>query len=292
MDLEAGNPAGRPGFAVVRIMLGARLRRLREAAGVSPESAAWRIRASRSKISRMEHGRTGFKARDLTDLLELYGVTDPQVVAELLDLVARANARSWWAGYADVLPGWFESYLGLEAAAAQIKTFDLQFVNGLFQTEDYARVVIEAGLPAASGRDIDGRIRVRMKRQELLTGAAAPAILSILDEAALRRPVGGTKVMRGQLRRLIEVASLPNVDLRVVPLAVGAHAGVGGSFTALSFAEPGIPDIVHIEQLTGAQHLERQPDVEHYLGIISRLTAIGLTSEQTVAFLAGASGNG
>lgn len=288
MNLEPGSPAAPAAgtsSAIVRMMLGAQLRQFRESAGVSAESAAWRIRASRSKISRLENGRTGFKVRDLTDLLDLYGVTDPQVVAGLLELVRQANRPAWWTEYGDVLPGWFESYLSLEASAAQIRAFDLQFVNGLFQTEQYARAVMEAGLPFASRREIDRRIRVRMKRQDLLTAESAPSVLAIVDEAALRRPVGGAEVMRGQLRRLVEVAGLPSVAVRVVPLAAGAHAGVGGSFAALSFAEAGVPDVVYVEQLTSALHLERQPAVDRYLGILSRLSMKALSPARTVVFL-------
>jgi transcriptional regulator with XRE-family HTH domain len=285
MNLGAGSPAAGTSSAIVRMMLGAQLRQFRETAGVTAESAAWRIRASRSKISRLENGRTGFKARDLTDLLDLYGVTDPQIVARLLDLVMQANSPAWWTEYGDVLPGWFESYLSLEASAAHIRAFDLQFVNGLFQTEPYARAIMESALPLATRREIDRRVRVRMKRQELLTSGSAPSVLAILDEAALRRPVGGAAVMRGQLRRLVEVAGLPNVAVRVIPLAVGAHAGVGGSFAALSFAEAGVPDVVYVEQLTSALHLERQPAVDHYLAILSRLSMKALSPERTVAFL-------
>jgi Helix-turn-helix domain len=131
-DLPADLP--KVGSAVVRMMLGAQLRRLREAASLSPETAGWRIRASRSKISRMETGRVGFKERDVADLLGLYGVTDPQVLSSMLELVSQANAQDWWAKFGDVLPDWFEPYLGLEAAASLIRTFDLQFINGLFQT--------------------------------------------------------------------------------------------------------------------------------------------------------------
>ncbi len=287
MSAELGGrpPADLPGSAVVRIMLGAQLRRLREAAGVTPEAAAWRIRASRPKISRMEHGRTGFKERDVTDLLELYGVTDPQVVAGMLELATQANAQAWWAKYGDTLPGWFEPYLGLEACAARIRTFDLQFVHGLFQTEDYARAVIKIGLRHGSVRETERRVQVRMKRQDLLTSPSAPPVWSILDEAALRRPVGGREVMRGQLRRLIEAARLPNVTLQAVPFAAGAHDGAGGSFAVLRFAEPDVPDVVYIEQLTGAQYLEREVDVDHYLDIINRLSATALDPEHTISFI-------
>jgi hypothetical protein len=161
-DLPADLP--KVGSAVVRMMLGAQLRRMREAANLSPETAGWRIRASRSKISRMETGRVGFKERDVSDLLGLYGVTDPQVLSSMLELVSQANAQDWWARFGDVLPDWFEPYLGLEAAASLIRTFDLQFINGLFQTEEYARAVAVIGLRGAPTPVIDRRVDVRMAR--------------------------------------------------------------------------------------------------------------------------------
>src|ERR1700689_823395 len=179
---EALGPADAPlGSAVVRMMLGAQLRRMREAAGLTPEAAGYRIRASRSKISRMETGRVGFKERDVADLLELYGTTDPQVVTSLLELASQANAQDWWAKFGDVLPDWFAPYLGLEAAASLIRTFDLQFVNGLFQTEAYARSVASIGLRGAGSAEVDRLVGVRIRRQELLTGAHAPRIWSIID---------------------------------------------------------------------------------------------------------------
>jgi transcriptional regulator with XRE-family HTH domain len=270
---------------VVRIMLGAQLRRLREAAEITPDAAAWRIRASRSKISRMENGRTGFKDRDVSDLAELYGVSDPQVIVGLLELATQANAQDWWAKYGDSLPGWLEPYLGLEASASLIRTFDLQFVNGLLQTEAYARAVTSIGLRGAAASEIDRRVGIRMRRQELLTAAQPPRVWSVLDEAALRRPVGGTEVMRGQLRRLAEVARLPNVTLQVVPFSVGAHDGAGGAFTVLRFGEPDVPDVVYIEQLTGAIYLEKSADADHYLDVINRLSATSLSPSRTIRFL-------
>lgn len=275
----------RHGSAVVRMMLGAQLRRLRESAGITPDAAAWRIRASRSKISRMENGRVGFKDRDVADLLELYGMTDEQVTAGILELASQANTQEWWAKYGDILPSWFEPYLGLEAAASLIRGFDLQFINGLFQTADYARAVTMIGLRRAPAEEIERRVQVRMKRQELLTSGLAPRVWCILDEAALRRVVGGTGVMRGQLRRLTEVSRLPSVTLQVVPFRLGAHDGAGGSFTILRFGEPDVPDVVYIEQLTGAQYLEKPTDVDHYLDVMNRLSATALNPDRTVRFL-------
>jgi hypothetical protein len=165
----------------------------------------------------MENGRVGFKARDVADLLTLYGVTSEQARAAMLQLAQRASTPGWWATYSDILPGWFEAYVGLEAAASVIRTFELQFVHGLFQTEDYARAVIMLGPQAAPAWEIDNRVALRMKRQDLLTGADPPKVWSVMDETALRRPVGGPQVMRAQLHHLAEIAQLPQVTVQVVP---------------------------------------------------------------------------
>jgi transcriptional regulator with XRE-family HTH domain len=285
-----GAPVGaiagaRAGATVVRMMLGAQLRRLREAAGITPEQAGYEIRASRSKISRLEHGRVGCKLRDVEDLLTLYGVTDEQMRAGLLSLVRQANTQGWWTRFGDILPDWFETYLGLEAAASLIRTFELQFVHGLFQTEDYARAVTVLGHRAAPAAEVDRRVSLRMARQQLLTVAQPPRVWSVMDEAALRRPVGGRDVMRAQLARLIEAADLPQVTLQVVPFRRGGHAAAGGSFSVLRFGEPDLPDVVYIEQLTSALYLERRADVDHYMEIMNRLSAEALTPAKTTRLL-------
>lgn len=272
------------GSAAARMMLGSQLRRLREAAGITPDAAGWHIRSSRSKISRMENGRVGFKDRDLRDLLMLYGVTDPQVISAMLALAGQAQTQEWWAQFGDILPSWFEPYLGLEASASRIRSFDAQFVHGLFQTEAYARAVTALGHRNVSPDEIDRWVAVRMKRQELLTAANPPRVWSIMDEAALRRPVGGATVMRAQLRRLAEVAELPNVTLQVVPFQAGGHDAAGGSFTILRFSEPDVPDVVYIEQLTGAIYLEKPTATDNYLDIMNRLSATSLSPAQTIPF--------
>jgi hypothetical protein len=231
-----GRPAGDAlGPTVPRMLLGIQLHRLREAAGVSPEQAGYEIRASRSKISRMENGRVRFKERDVTDLLTLYGVTDSQTRSGLVALVRQANSPGWWSKYGDIMTDWFEAYLGLEMAASVIRTFELQFVHGLFQTEDYARAVTLLGHTTASAEEIDRRVNLRLKRQDLLTGPEPPQVWSVIDEGALRRPVGGTAVMQTQLKRLIEVAQLRQVTVQIVPFSRGGHAAAGGSFTVLRF---------------------------------------------------------
>jgi transcriptional regulator with XRE-family HTH domain len=270
---------------VLRMLLGSQLRRLREAAGITPDQAGYEIRGSRSKISRMENGRVSFKDRDIADLLTLYGVTDEAHRQGTLDLARRANAPDWWAKYSDIMPDWFEMYLGLEAAASVIRTFELQFVNGLFQTEEYARAVTMLGHKSAPPSEIDRRVSLRMRRQELLRIASPPRVWSVMDEAALRRPVGGREVMRTQLRHLAKSGELPHVTLQVVPFGHGGHAAASGSFTILRFDEPDLPDVVYIEQLTSALYLENRQDVDHYLEVMNRLSADALTPAGSARFI-------
>jgi transcriptional regulator with XRE-family HTH domain len=270
---------------VLRMLLGAQLRRLREASGISAEKAGYEIRASRSKISRMETGRVGLKFRDVEDLLTLFGVTDEQEREKVITLAKRSRAPEWWTKYNDILPDWFETYIGLESAAASIRSFEMQFVPGLFQTDDYARAVTRLGHQTASAAEIERRVGLRRKRQELLARAQPPRIWVVMDEAVLRRPLGGVPVMRAQLRHLIEVAALPHVTLQVVPFASGAHAGESGSFTVLRFEGRDLPDVVYIEQLTSALYLDQRPDVEHYLEVVDQLSGEALTPAATVRFI-------
>jgi transcriptional regulator with XRE-family HTH domain len=277
----------RGGPTILRMLLGTQLRRLREASGLTPDQAGYEIRGSRSKISRVEHGRVGFKERDVADLLTLYGVTDERVREQMLSLARQANAQGWWARYGDVLPDWFEAYVGLEEAAVLIRTYELQFVPGLFQTEDYARAVTVLGHRAAPEEEIEHRVALRMKRQGLLGGPEpSPRVWAVVDEAALRRPLGGRSVMRAQLQRLIDVTAEPQVTLQLMPFRHGGHAAAGGSFSILRFTEREIPDVVYIEQLTGALYLERRDDVDHYMEVMNRLSAEAETPADTPEMLA------
>ncbi len=279
-------PADTLGPTVLRMLLGNQLHRFREAAGVTPDRAGYEIRASRSKISRMENGRVGFKERDVADLLTLYDITDEEMRAGIVSLVRQANAPGWWSKYGDVLADWFEAYLGLEAAASVIRTFELQFVHGLFQTEAYARAVTLLGHTTAPAEEIDRRVSLRLKRQDLLTSTQPPQVWSVIDEGALRRPVGGRGVMRAQLNRLIEVAELRQVTVQVVPFGRGGHAAAGGSFTVLRFSEPEVPDVVYIEQLTSALYLDKREDVDHYMEVMNHLSTTALTPARSARFLA------
>jgi transcriptional regulator with XRE-family HTH domain len=286
-QLVMPGPAGsvRPEPIVLRMLLGAQLRRLREAAGITLEQAGYEIRASRSKIGRMETGRIGVKKRDVQDLLTLYGVTDEHVRAGFLSLAGQSSRPDWWSKYGDILPDWFEPYLGLESAAATIRSFDTQFVPGLFQTRDYARTVTWLGDRGASAEEIERRVGLRLARQELLTGARPPWIWAVMDEAVLRRPVGGVPAMRAQLRHLMEVAAMPQVTLQVMPFAGGGRVGASGSFTVLRFGDHDLPDVVYIEQLTSALYLEQRSDVEHYLGVMEELSGEALSPDRTMGFI-------
>jgi transcriptional regulator with XRE-family HTH domain len=261
----------RSGPTALRIALGAQLRRLREASNLTTAEAAEAIRATHSKISRLERGRSAARQRDVSDLLSLYGITDEAEREELLALARQAGAPGWWQQYSDILPKWFELYIGLEKAASIIRTYEVQFVHGLMQTEDYARAVILIANAHAPVEEIDRRVSVRMTRQRLLTQPDAPELWAVLDEAALRRPPDGPKVMRAQLEHLLLLTDLPNVTLQIVPFHVGPHAAAGGPFTILRFPDPDLPDLVYLEQLNSALYLDQPDDVVDYVTVMNNL---------------------
>ncbi len=256
--------AGEPGSVVRRMLLGSQLRRLREARGITREAAGYSIRASESKISRMELGRVSFKTRDVEDLLTLYGITDEAERESLLSLAREANVAGWWHSYTDVLPSWFPTYVGLEGAASLIRVYEVQFVHGLLQTEEYAREVVRRGMKGASAADIERRVALRLERQRHLLSDNAPELHIVLDEAALRRPYGDRDVMRGQLQHLIDISGRPNVRLQIMPFSFGGHSGESGAFTILSFPESDLSDVVYLEQLTSALYLDKREDVAQY----------------------------
>ena len=260
------------GPTAVRILVGAHLRRLRELSGLTRAEAGEPIRCSESKISRMELGRVGFKERDVLDLLSLYGVHDAQERAALVARVREANAPGWWSAYSDITPNWLQRYLGLEATATLIRTYEVQFVPGLLQTEEYARAVVPLRFGSARTDEIARRVQMRLERQQVLTRPDPPKLWAVVDEAALRRTVGGTRVMRDQLEALIGIVTkVPSVRLQVLPLAAGGHAAAGGSFTILRFPQQDLPDVVYLEQLTSALYLDGRHDVDAYFDAVNRL---------------------
>jgi len=280
----SGRPSEDTGPTARRIVLGAQLRRLREAAGIPRAEAGFAIRGSESKISRLESGKVGFKERDVADLLTMYGVHSDADRELVLEMARRSNEHGWWHAYSEVIPGWFEDYVGLEVSASRIQTYELLFVPGLLQTEDYARAVVTGGRPENSNPSAEARIAVRMRRQRLLGRRDAPTLWAVVDEAVLHRPVGGASVLTAQIEHLIELGTLPNVTLQVLPYSLSGYAAES-SFAMLRFAEPALPDLVYLEQLTGALYLDKRAEVETYTRVMDRLTIDALTPEQTRQFL-------
>jgi transcriptional regulator with XRE-family HTH domain len=280
--ISGGQPA--TGSVVRRMILGNQLRRLRESAGITRSDAGYRIRGSDSKMSRLELGRVGFKERDVVDLLKFYGVEDPAEHEKFLALVALTNQPGWWRRYNDLMPKWFEDYVGLEEAASRIQAYELQFVPGLMQTESYARAIASRGEPATS-RDVDRRVALRMQRQKVLLGPDAPRLWAIIDESVLHRPLGGRAVLAAQIDRILELTALPHISVQVVPYELSGCAAEG-SFTLLRFAEPELPNIAYVEHLVGALYLERTDEVEAYSRALDRLAVAAETPERSRQMLA------
>jgi len=274
------------GPTALRILLGAHLRRMREATGISREDAGWEIRSSESKISRMELGRVGFKERDVADLLNLYGLDDAEERERLLALAKDANNPGWWHRYGDVLPSWFQSYLGLEAAAERIRTYETQFVPGLLQTVDYARAVVRIGQVTLKPEEIERRVELRMDRQRIITRPRPVRLWAVLDEAVLRRPVGGPKVLRGQIEALIELSERQNITLQVIPFSAGGHAATGGAFSLLRFPERDMSDVVYIEHMTSALYLDKRDDLDIYATAMDSLCVEADPPNKTADILA------
>ena len=269
MPIARRERAAGTGPTALRMQLGARLRRLRKAAGITREAAGWEIRASESKISRMELGQVPVKERDIADLCTLYGVAAAER-AELLELARSASVPGWWHRYADIVPPWFLSYLGLEDAAAQIRGYESHFVPGLLQTPEYARAVIRLGHADATPAEVERRLELRRHRQQVLYRAQPPLLWVVVDEAVLRRDTGGPDVMRAQCEALIEAARLPNVRIQIMPFrAAGQPAGF--PFAILRFPEPELSDLVYVEQLTSALYLDKPVDVDRYTAALDRV---------------------
>lgn len=263
-----------------RMILGTQLRRLRERAGITRAQAAWEIRASESKISRMELGRVGCKERDVIDLLTMYGVYDEQERAWAVEMVKQANQPGWWHRFNDLVPTWFENYIGLEEAASRIRTYELLFVPGLLQIESYARAVASRGNPDVHDEDVERRVAVRMRRQKVLTGPKPPRLWAVIDESVLHRPVGGVQVLKRQLDHLLEMTELPHVSLQIVPFDLSGYAAEG-AFTLLQFAEPELPNIAYIEHGYGAIYLEKPDEIELYGRAFDRLTVDAETPDRS-----------
>jgi transcriptional regulator with XRE-family HTH domain len=268
---------------VRRRRLGIELRRLRETAGLTIERVAEILECSHSKISRIETGQVRATPRDVRDMLEIYGIQGEQQEA-LIQIAREARQTAWWHAYGDVMKE--SSYVGLEAATASIRTYEPLVVPGLFQTTAYARAVLHASVPNMRPEEVERKVELRMARQPMLTQDDPPAVWAVLDEAAMRRPVGERGVMSEQLHHLGEAAALPTVTVQVVPFTAGEHAGLSGAFTILGFPEPADPDVVYIEHATGDLYLERTEEIQQYTLLFDHLRAAALAPADSAAFLA------
>ncbi|OJF14916.1 helix-turn-helix domain-containing protein [Couchioplanes caeruleus] len=269
------NPRRSP--TIRRRRLGAELRRYRDAAGVTIEVVADRLGCSPSKVSRIETGHTSATPRDVKDMLDIYGINGAES-DELVQISREARQKGWWHPFSTVLTG---AYVGLEAAAKSIRAYEQQVVPGLLQTDRYAIAMIRSARLGDSEQEIEQRVRVRMARQALLIQDDPIDLWVVLDEAVLSRPVGGDEVMRDQLLRLAEMTELPNVTLQILPFAVGAHAGMDGTFAILDFPDAEDPNVVFAENATGGLFLEKTDELRKYNSIFDTIQATALSPEES-----------
>jgi len=267
---------------VKRRRLAAELRRRRDEAGMTIEEVAEHLEWSTAKISRIENARVSVLPRDVKFLLRTYGAEEGTDEWEALLVLAReSRQKGWWHAYGDAIPEWFETYVGLEADATTLRTYESEVVPGLFQTEDYARTVYRTVMIKAGNDQIEKEVAVRMARQERLTGADAPQIWSVINEAVIRRVVGGPEIMRPQLVKLAQVSEWPNVTLQVLPFSAGAHAGMDGAFMILGFPEPTDPEVVYVNYYTGTVYLEKPQESDQYGLMFNHLRAAALPVDQS-----------
>jgi transcriptional regulator with XRE-family HTH domain len=260
------------------------LRRLREQAGLTRDETARCLDWSGSKISRIETGQSRAQTGDVRDLLDVYGVTGDHAEA-LVQLAREARKRGWWTAYNDVFTG---TYVGLEAEASAMRTYEPQIIPGLLETEDYTRALIRAALVRADPDEIERRVQARMARQEILARPDAPEIWAVLDEPAILRPVGGQAVMKAQLRHLIDVTAAPNstITLQILPLAIGSHPGLSGPFVILDFPTSEDPPVVYLETATDGLYLEETAETERYNLMFDHLRASALSARESASLIA------
>jgi transcriptional regulator with XRE-family HTH domain len=267
---------------VKRRRLAAELHACREEAGLTIDDVALELEWSAAKISRIENARVRVLPRDVKHLLRIYKVKEGSPEWDLLVMLAReSHQKGWWQSYGDALSAIFSTYVGLEAAAATLRTYESECVPGLLQTEDYARAIISVTLPARADDDIEKNVAVRMARQSQLTQGQPPELWAIVSEAGIRRLVGGAAVMRVQLDRLLEASHQPNVTLQVMPFSAGAHAGMTGAFMIVGFAEPADPDVVYVNYSSGSLFLEKPEELSRCALIFNHLRATALPIGQS-----------
>ena len=265
--------------------LAAELRSLRASSGLTRDEVVERTGINVATMYRIEHARVRPQTRTLRTLLDLYGVEKEQQ-AELVGWLRDARERGWLHAYQSELPEQYMNFIGFEGEAESAWNYESLFVPGLLQTEDYARAVIRGGFPTAGQDEIEHRVEVRMERQDVLRGDSPLKLWGIVDEAALRRQVGGQPVMRAQLRHLLDASELPHVTFQVIPFDVGAHAGMPGSFIVLQFAEDAIPDVIYVDSMAGELFLEEDRDVRRYKLVFEHLRAVAASPDASRKLIA------
>ncbi|ALC22629.1 helix-turn-helix domain-containing protein [Streptomyces pristinaespiralis] len=269
---------------VRRRRLGQELRRLRELKGMTAEEVAERLLVSQSKISRLENGRRSISQRDVRDLCGVYEVEDHRIVDSLMQMAKDSRQQGWWHAFGDIP---YSVYIGLETDAASLRVYEPQVVPGLLQTRQYAEALIAGALPESGTTDIEKRVSVRLRRQERIRDAEHPLRMwAVIDEAALRRQVGGRQLMREQLEHLVELSQRPHVTVQVLPFEMGAHPGVNGQYAILEFPDTSDSSVVYIEGVTSDLYLEKANDVQKYSVMYEHLRAQALNVEQTRQFIA------
>lgn len=279
------NRSGSNAPTVLRMVLGKRLRQLREDAGLSFDEAAGVIDVTPLTVRRMEKAEVGLRIPYVKELLARYGVPQ-QELDDFVAMARRANEPGWWYKYRDVLPAWFSAYVSLESEATVLRVYEPHYVPGLLQTHDYTTALMRVGFPTESDEEIERRVALRMRRQDLLTKPGAPALWAILEETVLRRPVGGTDVMRAQIDRLTEALDLPKVRIQIMRYASGAHPGAFGPFHYFRFGFSELPDVVYTESLLGAVYVDQPDDVESHLEVMDRMSVQAEPVTRTRAILA------
>ncbi|MEV0226234.1 helix-turn-helix transcriptional regulator [Streptomyces sp. NPDC050704] len=277
------------GPAVRRRRLGAELRALRARAGLTSGQAARLVGWHQSKVSRIETGRSGVKPADVRLLLDAYDVREPEL-HELLVVLASSDddgRHHWWHAYRGLLPPAYRDFISLESQASTMRTLENSVVPGLLQTPEYAREVTRAVVDGAPAGKVDALVEVRLARQDVLRSNPPLRLNAVLDEAVLRRSVGGPEVMAGQLRHLREAAQRPHVRIQVLPFGTGAHIGLAGPFVIFSFPNTSDLDVVVLDHLTSSLYLERKEDLQAYSEAFNSLQIHALSPEDTLDFIAG-----
>jgi transcriptional regulator with XRE-family HTH domain len=274
------------GPTVRRRRLGSELRRLREAHSIKLEEVAEHLGVAASTLSRIETGKAPTKSIYLNAMLEMYGVNDPAQRQVLVDMAREGHRKGWWSVYDDVLPTGFGIYVGLEAEAAGLRSYEAEAVHGLFQTPDYARAILREVHNRDSEEQVERLVDLRMKRQDVLDRDPPLDVWLILDEAVIRRAIGGPEVMAGQLARLTEVSKMPSVTLQVLPFSSGSHAGLRGPFSILEFPERADADVAYVESVAGILYLEKDREVRACAEAFDRLRATALSPGASVELIA------